>query len=270
MIPKQKRDIFIAGGALAAVLVAGLIILWVTVWAPPSQQDFKDARTTVKTIDDSYEKIDDAYRKYYREVRFGLASDKTREAVIDESAAEKKKYLEVVASHRAELKAFEENRAYKDPDVATAYDKFAAKDKIYIANSEGFVYPLFAFMSSLDTCDDVFQATKAGGPAAIAKQHKEVSKACLADLDEAASTKAGPLATYGKKFAAIVRERQVVFDKTAKGEISYEDSIIKIKELAAQYSALDPIGEVNKNTKALNFADELDALKKVLDRKATQ
>lgn len=270
MTLKQKRNIFIAGGALVAVLVVGLIILWVTVWSPPSKQDFKDARASVKTIDDSYEKIDDAYRKYYREVRFGLSSDKARETVLAGSADEKKKYVDVMNSHQAALTSFEENKAYKDSEVAAAYDKFVAKDKLYVANSDGFIYPLFTFRSSLNTCDDVFQVAKAGTPTAIAKLHKEASQDCLADLDEVAKSKPGPVATYGKKFAVIVRERQVVFDKTAGGEMSLEDSAKKIREVGSKYGVLDPIGEVTKNAKAINFADELDALKKVLDRKATQ
>jgi hypothetical protein len=270
MIQKQKRTLFIASGALAAVLVMVLIVLWVTLWAPPSKQDFKDARATVKAIDDSYEKIDDAYRKYFQEVRFGFAAGKTREVVIAESAAEKKTYVDVMNSHQAAITTFEESKVYKDPDVASAYDKFIAKDKLYVANVDGFIYPFVAFRSSLDTCKDVYDVAKAGVPTLIAKQHKEASKDCLADHDEAASSKAGPFADYGKKSAAHVRERQVVFDKTAREEISLEDSIKKLRELATKYGGLDPLGEVNKNAKAINFADELDALKKILDRKAAQ
>lgn len=270
MTPKQKRTLFIAGGVLAAVLATGLIVLWVLVWSPPSQQDFKDARATVKTIDDSYEKIDDAYQKYFREVRLGFASGKTYKVVVAESAEEKKKYVDVMNSHQAAIERFEEGKGYKDPEVATAYDKFIAKDKVYVVNSDGFVYPILAFRSSLNTCDDVFQVAKAGEPTAIAKQHKEASRDCLADLDETAKSKPGPLADYGKKFADIIRERQVVFDKTAKGEMSLEDSAKKIRELSGKYGVLDPLGEVNKNAKAINFADELAALKKVLDRKAAK
>lgn len=270
MIPKKKRNIFVAGGALAVVLIVGLIILWIVVWAPPSRPDFKDARATVKTIDDSYEKIDDTYQKYFREVRFGFASGKTRQVVIEESAEEKKAYIDTMTNHLAAIKTFEESKAYKDPDVAAAYDKFIAKDKQYVANVDGFIYPILAFISSLDTCKDVYEVAKAGVPTLIAKQHTEASKDCLADHDEAAHSKPGPLADYGKQSAAHVRERQVVFDKTAREEISLEDSVKKLRELAAKYRPRDPLGEVNKNAKAVNFADELDALKKVLDRKAAQ
>lgn len=270
MIRKQKRTLFIAGGVLAAVLAAGLLVLWVTLWAPPSRQDFKDARATLKTIDDSYEKIDDAYQKYYREVRYGIRGGKPRSTVLAESAADKKAYLEAMDNHKAAIEDFEENKAYKDAEVATAYGKFITKDKQFVANSEGFVYPLLPFTSSLYTCEDVFQVASAGFPKAIAKQHKEASNDCLADLDEAAQSKPGPLATYGKKFAAIIRERQSVFDKAASGDMSLEDSSKKIREISGQYGVLDPLGEVQKDAKAVNFADELDALKKLLDRKAAE
>lgn len=270
MTPKQQRNIFIAGGALAVLLVVVLITLWLTVWAPPSQQDFKDARATVTTIDESYDKIDDAYQKYFREVRFGFAGGKTRDTVVEESAAEKRAYIEAMSSHKAATKSLAESKAYRDTDVAKAFDVFMAKDKTYVANLDGFVYPILAFRSSLTTCDDVYKVATAGFPKLIASQHKEASKDCLADLDETAKSKPGPLAKYGKKVAELVRERQVAFDKAASGEMSLEDSAKRIKELGNEYGRLDPLGEVNKNAKSLTFAAELDALEKVLDRKAAE
>lgn len=270
MITKQKRTLLIAGGVGAAVIVAALVAMWVLVWAPPSQQDFKDARATVTKIDDSYEKIDDAYQKYFREVRSGFASGKTRDVVVKESAEEKKKYIDTMNSHLASLKKFEESKAYKDPEVASAYDKFIAKDKQYVANVDSFIYPIHAFISSLNTCKDVYEVINAALPVFVAKQHKEASKDCLADHDEAANSKPGPFAEYGKKSAIHVRERQIIFDKTAKEEMSINDSVKKLRELSAKYVGLDPFSEVTKKAKAINFADELAALKKVLERKAAE
>lgn len=270
MTNSSKRTLFIVSSAIVFVAALVLIVLSLTVWTKPSQQDFKDARAMVTTIDDSYEKIGDASQDYYRAVTAGFMAKKSYDSVAADTADTKDKYINAMEGHNVAVSKLEENKSLKDAEVLRVFEAFVAKDRKYTTNSDGFVYPFARFRSSLENCIDVFDVAKEKIPTLIAKRHKEASQDCLIDLDAVAASKPGALATYGKKFAAIVRERQAIFDQTANEKMSLTESGKRINELGEAYGALDPIGEFNKMTKEVNLASELKALGSVLDRKSSQ
>jgi hypothetical protein len=127
------------------------------------------------------------------------------------------------------------------------------------------------YMSSFDTCIDVFGVTRnVQDVTTIAAAHTSASKDCLQDLSVLKSSKITAFADYGSGFEKIIVERQKIFDSLARKEINADKSTSdKIAKLGDDYSKINPTQAIQDYGKAAVFNGELNKLIEVLGNKET-
>lgn len=265
----RKRLIPVVAGGVVVVLVA-LVVLWITVWAPPSKTDFKTAQADAQAISDT--KVSPLISQYISAVTTQSQAGKTYDQFAPGLKNQKSHIEANLAKREASNQKIKSSKVRRDTDVSNAYDTYAAKEQKFQQYAKGYTeaYPLFR--SSFTTCAPIFDvADKAVDFVKdTADVHRKASQPCLKDLRRLAAVKGiDPLAMYGRKFIAIVEMRQKAFDDFKSGKISGEILVQKLKKTGDAVRANQPpIDKLSKLAKSSSFNGELKALIAVLKKKA--
>lgn len=263
-----NRNAWIIGGVIAVILAAALIaILYLSFWAPPTKQDFADAKATAEKITtySGSTLLGEFIAKVNQQSSAGLIQQK----LVDATADEKKKVVDAVNTRKVLAKKLQASRIVRDEQVKKAYDTYAAKEEKYRTYIVGYADTYPAYKSSFSTCIKVFQINDqaSNNITKLAGLHRAAAKPCLEDLDAVAKSTITPLADYAKEFRRIINERQKVFDGIEKKTLDTDEAGDRISELGADYTKNNPVEALQKFVKDSRFNGELNALIKVLDDK---
>lgn len=264
----RKTRIILVGAAGLLAVAAIIVALYLMVWAPPTKQDFTDAKASAEKI--TTYKGSELLSKFVVKINEQSRAGLTQQKLADSAAEEKKKAVDAVTA-RAELaKELQASRIVRDEQVKKTYDTYAAKEAKYRVYITGYadVYP--AYKSSFDTCVKVFQINDgaANDLTKLAGLHRTASKTCFEDLAIVEKSSITPLANYAKEFHRIIDERQKTFDGIEKKTLDTDKAGDRIKELGADFSKNDPTEALQKFISESRFDGELTALIKLLDDKA--
>ncbi len=262
-----NRKTWIIGSVVGVITVIAIIAaLYVLLWAPPTKQDFTDAKTKAEKITtySGSELLGTFVAKINEQSRSGLIQQK----LVDSASNEKKKVIEAVNA-RAELATeLGASRVVRDEEVKKTYETYAAKEAKYRNYMTGYVEAYPAYKSSFDTCIKVFQIKAEDDITKLAGLHRAASKPCFDDLAIVEKSSVTPLADYAKEFRRIINERQKTFDGIETKMLDTSEAGKRIKELGAEYSKNDPTEALQKFVTNARFNGELNDLIKILDDKA--
>lgn len=264
-----NRKTWIIGGVAGLLALAAIITaLYLMVLAPPTKQDFSDAKAKAEKITtySGSQLLSTFVVKVNDQSRAGL----TQQKLADSAAAEKKEVVDAITA-RAELaEELQASRVVRDEQVKKAYDTYAAKEAKYRNYIIGYTHAYPAYKSSFATCIKVFQINDgaANDITKLAGLHRTAAKPCIEDLTSVEKTSITPLASYAKEFHRIINERQKTFDGIEKKTLDTDKAGDRITELGADYSKNDPTEALQKFISGSRFDGELTELIKLLDTKA--
>ena len=255
----------IIGGVVALIGIAYAV--WAIFLSPPNKQDFAEAKAKTEQIK-KYSGTT-LLREYNLKVIANSSEGFSQQKLVESVSSEKQKTLDALDSREKLAEEVGDSRVLRDDETKKAYDTYAAREERYSKYIQDYLeaYPLY--VSSFDTCVDVFEITKkTTDDKELAKLHLEASKDCKQDLDSLAKSPITPFADYAKEFKRIVTERQKVFDGIKDGSLPVEEASAKIKQLGADSSENNPTDGVNKYGDAALFNGELNKLVDVLKKKS--
>lgn len=267
-----KKKALLIGGIIATVaLIAGAAYaVWALLLAPPTKQDFVDAKATMDKVVTFRGSVglNDFYAKTIERARAGDSQDK----LLESTKAERDKTLETLEKRHALIDELRDSRILRDEEVKKAFDTFDAREARYSKYIRDYMDAFPVFRSSFITCIKVFQINdEAGGDnRKLAGLQRAASGPCLEDLDALAKSPITPYADYAKEFARIIRERQKVFDGIENKTLAEKPAGDRLKELANDYSANDPTEGIKKYGEEAVFTDEIKTLRDLIDKKIEQ
>jgi hypothetical protein len=267
----MRNKMLIGGAVLAAVILAVVAVLWVTVWSVPGKQDFKAAQTSLSGIEASATPIGTDFQAYLSDVSASFNSGKLYDQTVKSTAKSKQRLDAALASHEKKVTDLGTAKAMNDGSVKKAYEAFVAQDKKYIAFTREYADTYARFRSAFLTCNAIFDVTSTKRSLSdIAKQHKQVAQPCLSDLKALSSSKLAPITDFSKKFTAVVTSRQSAFDQGASGKLSEDEVLQRIQKADADVRNIDPVSGIEKARSNASVAKEVTALKDVLKKKIDQ
>lgn len=265
---QANRKTWILGGAAVVILATALLaFLYLSFWAPPSRQDFADAKATAEKITTYSGSA--LLGDFVQKVNQQNGADLSWQELAEVAANEKKKVVEAMNARKKLAEKLQASPIVRDEQVKKAHDVYAAKEAEYRTYILGYADTYPAYKSSFTTCIKVFQINdQAGGVITkLAGLHRTAAKPCLEDLNVVAKSPITPLADYAKEFRRIINERQKVFDGIEKKTLDTDEAGDRITQLGADYTKNNPVSALQKFIKDSLFDGELDALIKLLDEK---
>ncbi len=267
-VTSKKRTLLIAGAAVGIIaLIAVGYIVWTIFLAPPSKQDFADAKNKAEKITEysGTTLLREFYVKVGAEARKGVSQQK----LVQASNPEKQKTINALKSRAKLAKEIEGSRVLHDAETKKVFASYSAREDRYSKYIQDYLEALPMYESSFLTCADVFQITKmTTDEKQLAKVHKAASIDCVQDLTTLAKSPIPPFANYAKEFKRIIVERQKVLDGIQDGTLSTEKASAKVKELSADFSRNNPTNDIKKYGEEAVFNGELNNLIKVLTEKS--
>lgn len=265
----MNRKLLIGGIAGGIVLVAAvLVVLFTTVWAKPDKSDYKAAQSQLNAISKSVAASNEALGRYSDAALD--AGDKVNDVAKAQqlTASPAAAFSKAIAQTKQDVATLKGMKALHDGEVKKRFEAFDAQAQKMFVYQDGIISSFVLFRQASNACYDIYKVTDtAFTPEAIAKAHKEASTDCLKELDLLAKTTSAPLASYGKSFAAIVRERQTAFDAVASKKLSDEQGGAAIRAANERYKKLDPLGDLKKQRDSFNIQTPYQALKKLIDQR---
>ena len=264
-----NRKAWIAIAVGVVVLIAAIVaLLYFTMWANPTKQDYVDAKAKAEKIAtySGSELLSAFVVKTNEQSRAGLTQQKLADSVGDE----KKKVADAISARATLAEELKNNIVVRDEDVKKAYDIYASKEAKYRSYISGYTEAYPAYRSSFATCIKVFEINDQAKDnlTKLAGLHRSASKDCFVDLAAVEKTSITPLVDYAKEFRRIINERQKTFDGIEKKTLDTSEAGKRIKELGNEYSENDPTEALQKFVTESRFDGELNALIAVLDTKA--
>lgn len=264
----RKTWIIIGSAAGVAIIAATLAVLYFTVWAEPSKQDFTDAKSKAEKIAtySGSSLLGTFVTKINEQSRAGL----TQQKLVDSASDEKKNVVDAVTARSELAEELKGSLVVRDEQVKTVFDTYAAKEAKYRTYIVGYTDAYPAYRSSFATCIKVFQINDQAEEniTKLAGRHRTASGPCFKDLDVVAKSPITPLADYAKEFRRILNERQKTFDGIEKKTLDTTEAGQRIRELGNEYTKNDPTKALQKFVDESRFDGELNDLIKLLDDKA--
>lgn len=131
--PASRNPVPMVIAAVAVVIIAAL--LWVFVFAGPSQADFKQAKDTAQEASNLYNDIDNDLKKY---VNSSTSFDDDVESTL--------------SSYKDSVNELRGMKAFKEEEAKKLYDEFVAKNEKFLAFVDGFVQSKGAFRDATENC----------------------------------------------------------------------------------------------------------------------
>lgn len=265
----MNRKQLIGIGAGATILFAILAVVgFMVIWSKPAKADYKAAQTQLSTISKSVNASNQALTKYSE------AALAAGDQVNDLAQAQKMTtpqgaaFTKALAQTKNDVARLKDMKAMHDSAVKERFDAFDVQAQKMFAYQEGIISSFLLFRQASNACYDIYDVASISLTAdAIAKHHRDAAADCLKELDLLANTESIPLASYGKQFAAIVRDRQATFDSVASKKLSTEDGSAAIRAANERYKKLDPIGELKRQSTSFNIHAPYVELKKLVDER---
>jgi hypothetical protein len=263
----RKQLIGIGAGVVALIAVV-VAVLFMTIWSKPAKADYKAAQAQLNTISKSVNTSNQALTKYSDAAL--AAGDKVNN--LDQAqkmtAPQAAAFTKAVAQTKNDVARLKDMKVMHDAAVKERFNLFDAQAQKMFAYQEGIISSFLLFRQASNACYDIYDVASISlTPDAIAKNHREAATDSLKDLDLLAKSDSIPLASYGKSFAAIVRDRQATFDGVASKKLSTEDGSAAIRAANERYKKLDPLGELKKQSTSFNIHTPYVALKKLVDER---
>lgn len=255
--------------AVTALVILGALFaaLYFALWAPPSKQDFTEAKADAQKI--AAQKASESLRSYALAVSDSSRAGKQGTELAAAGSEHKKATLQALAERMNLAKNLQDSRVLRDEEVKAAYDIYWQREQKYSRYVQGYAESFPVFSSSLKTCGKVFTATRdVADPNQFASKHTEVSKDCLTDLGALDKTTIPPYAEYAKTMRSVVVDRQKAFDDLASSKITVRDLTARIKKANEPIATIDPSSKVATFAKESFFNGELNKLIALLDKKA--
>lgn len=267
-----KKKAILIGAIIAAVALVGLAAyaVWAMFLAPPSKQDFANARATMQEVTKHRGSV--GLSAFHVKVVERARAGDSQEKLLESTKSERNKTLETLETRARLIDELRSNPALRDKEVKQAFETFDARETRYSAYVRDYMDAFVPFRSSFVTCIKVFQINDEAGDdnRKLAGLHRTAAGPCLEDLDALAKSPMTPYADYGKEFARIIRERQEVFDGIENKTLAEKPAGDKLKQLANDYSNNDPTAEIRKYGEAAVFTDEIKTLTDLLERKVKE
>jgi hypothetical protein len=268
----NKKKVTLIGAIVAAIVLIGAIGygIWAMFLAPPTKQDFTDAKATMDEVVTHRGSVglNDFYAKTVERARAGDSQDK----LIESTKAERDKTLETLEKRHALIDELRGSRILRDQEVKKAFDTFDARETRYSNYIRDYMNAFPPYRSSFITCIKVFQINDnaANNLTVLAGRHRTAAKPCLEDLDALAKSPITPYANYAKEFARIIRERQKVFDGIENKTLAEKPAGDRLQQLANDYSKNDPTDGIKKYGEEAVFTDEIKNFRELIDKKIEQ
>lgn len=261
----RSKIILISLGA-AVLVVGAAIAIWMVFLAPPTKQDFVQARQKAEKIT-TYSGTT-LLREFHAKVVAEAQKGAKQEDLARAANEEKKKTVAALESRAKLMNEIGESRVMRDEGVKKKFDTYQAREERYATYIRDYIEAFPLYRSSFDTCIDAFQvARKATSDKTLATLHTAATKDCNQDLSELAQSPITPLARYAKEFKRILAERQKVFESVADDSLSTSEASEKITKLNEDYSRNDPTDDLRKYGNDAVFKGELNALIAALKKK---
>lgn len=265
---KSNRKTLIIGSIGGVVAIAAILAaMYLLLWAPPTKEDFSEAKTTADKIATyrGSQLLGTFVTKVNEQSRSGLVQQELAAA----ANTEKTKVLDAVNARAKLADELSSSRIVRDAEVKKAFDTYAAKEIKYRTYMTGYVEAYPAYRSSFDTCMKVFDINDEAGEnlTKYAGLHRAASGPCFEDLAIVEKSSITPLAQYAKEFRRIINERQKTFDGLEAKTLDTDKAGARIKELGTEYTKNNPTEGLKKFVDESLFNGELNALIKLLDDK---
>jgi hypothetical protein len=242
----------------------------------PTKADFKEAQTALTDLKADYQAVYEAggtVQKtsvaYFKSNPKGTADD----AALDDV---KTAFEKAVDKRDDAADEVEDLKAMKDPDVAQAYETFAAKaekgdqyhDTLFAA------FPLLQQVFS--ACGDVFTSTKpdsspdsatAFGRTMLARYEPAIAD-CVPVLDKLSDSENANLASFGSGFNTVVEKRRTLMTNLSTGRLGMPAFTSRYEAVGAEMSKVAQNIDFQKQLNALSPVPEFLALEKVVAGKA--
>lgn len=264
MSRKAKIILISVAGVLAVGVIAA--VLYLTLWMPPTKQDFTDAKKDAEKIIEykGLTQVNDFIKVINKQYYAG----KTGQELADSAKKERDQAVNA-ANKRAELaEKLSKSRVLRDAEVKKLYDVYAPIEVTYGAFIRNYTTEYPKYMTSAASCSKTFKLGAANKSfAQIAETHAEYRKVCLKDLAVLEKSPITPYVAYAKEFKALVNERQKIFDDIVSKDLTLKNAIPKIEASNKKYDSIWVQEEMKEYRKKQVFDGELQALTDLLDKK---
>ena len=242
----------------------------------PTKADFKEAQTALTDLKADYQAVYDAGAQvqktsvaYFKSHPKATADD---EALTSVTTA----FDEAIEKRDDAADKVEKLDAFKDPDVAKAYETFSAKAE----KGDQFHDSLFAAFPLLEqafaACGDVFTSTKVEATPSSASdfgrrmlaQYRPAIADCLPVLEKLGTSENANLAAFGAGFTDVVNQRQTLMTQLSTGKLSLPAFNTKYKQAAAKMKTVSANLDFQKLLNSLSPVPEFLAMEKVVAGKA--
>ena len=267
---KQKK-LLLAGGIAGAIALIGmvLLVLWLTLWTPPSKQDFAAAKKTADKIIEYQGTVE--LGKFTAAMNAEYRAGRSGQAALDAASDERQRAVNAADSRAKLAEQLRASKALRDPEVKKAFDTYASVEATYGAYIRNFASEYPKYMESAMSCMKVFKLSpESKSYKEIAEAHAATNKACLNDLAKLEKSPLPPYVAYAKEFKGVVNERQKVFDGLANNTVTPTAAVKRIAATNDKYRTIWPQDEVDKYRKTQTFDGELKKLADVLGEKASK
>lgn len=266
----KKTKLLLAGGIAGFVLLVGvlLLVLWLTLWMPPSKADFAAAKKTADKIKE-YKALDQL-RTFANTTTIESRVGKSQQQLVDAVSKDRQKVMDLADKRSKAVEELRGSKVVRDAEVKKAFDAYAKAEARYQKYLHDFteVYPVYR--SSLVTCQAIYEiGSKVKNVKELAAAHSTASKNCLVDLGKLEKSPL-PYAAYATKFKALVAERQVVFDAVNKGTLTVPQAAVRLNAIGDKYSSskISPSSAVVKYGNDAILHGELTKLVELLNKNA--
>ncbi|HEY1085974.1 MAG TPA: hypothetical protein VGE34_04600 [Candidatus Saccharimonadales bacterium] len=265
----KKTKLLLIGGIAGFILLFGVILLtlWLTLWMPPSKEDFTDAKKTAEKIV-SYEGLKQV-NAFITATNAQSKAGKTGQALIDSVKTEREKALEAVDNRSNLADELSKSKVLRDADVKKLFDVYFPIEDRYGKYITNYVNEYPVYLTSSVSCVKPFNLGAAGKTIKqLAELHETYGKTCLADLAKLEKSPIPAYVKYAKEFKAVINERQKALDGVATGSMTDAAAAKHINTTNARYLTIWPTDEMKKYRKSQTFSGELKKLIEVLGQKA--
>lgn len=262
----NRRNILIVVSVVLVVVVA-LAVSYVLFWAPPSKQNFVDAKADAEKIT-TYEGSK-LLQDYIAAVNKNADAGQTGEKLYSSVSDERNKIHEAVMSREELSEKISKSPVVRDEEVMSVYTTYNTQEQKYSAYMHDYseLYPYFK--SSFTTCLKTFSViSETENLNKLVEAHDKAAKPCLDDLSKVEASPVEPLSEYATEFKRIINERRKAFDAYNKQELDTAGVGNRIKELSNDFSKLDPAPGLKEYVQEARFNGELTKLVELLDKKA--
>lgn len=264
----KKVAFMLAGGITAAILLIGVVILalWLTLWMPPSKEDFAAAKKDAEKIVD-YNGLTQM-NKFTGAVNTQYRAGKSGQALVDATNTERQTALEAVDNRARVAEQLGKSRVLRDVEVKKAYDVYAPVEASFGAYVRNYINEYPKYMTSVVSCTKAFNLSAAGKTyKQLAETHATYKKTCLEDLAILEKSPLDPYRAYAKEFKDVVNERQTVLDGVANKTMATATAVKRLTAANQKYLTIWPHEELKEYRKKQSFSGQLKKLIEILGKK---